>query len=255
MLNIPPAPQGYVYDEANILSPETEAQLSVQLSALDQETSTQMVVATVSSLQEYPIEDFSIELARAWGIGQEGNDNGLLLLIAPTEREVRIEVGYGLEGVVTDANSFWIIDNVITPAYAQGNFDQGTLDAVAKLEQLARGETFEMPAPVPEFSEDLVLIILIFGWIFLSFLSSSKSWWLGGVVGAIIGVIFWGFVGLLIAGFAGLFIDFLASTFLFGKIKPPRGGGFWGGHGGSSGGGFGGFGGGGFGGGGSSGRW
>ena len=180
-----------------------------------------------------------------------------MLVIAPTEREVRIEVGYGLEGVVTDAQSSQIINDVMVPLFHIGNYDQGTLDGISYLDKLARGEIFAVKESTnfntDFFSVGLIYILPLF-WIVLSWMSNSKSWWLGGVFGAILGLlIFQTIVGLFSLAFIGLFSDYLLSTKFYGIIKPPRGGS--GGHfGGGSSGGFGGFGGGGFGGGGASGR-
>lgn len=261
---LPSAPNGYVLDEAGVLSAETEAALQTQLTQLQADTTTQIAVATLSTLQDYPIEQYSIELAREWGIGQEGNDNGALLLIVKKDEaagingEVRIEVGYGLEGVLTDIQSDLIIENVMIPYLAQGDYDTAVLEGVKSMDSVARGEEFTATTPKAN-TEDiifaLVFFVLSFGWVLLSFLSSSKSWWIGGVFGGLIGVIFMGVAGLIGGGIIGLIIDYIASTYLFGKIKPPRGGGGrFGGFGGGSSGGFGGFGGGGFGGGGASGR-
>ncbi len=255
---LPAAPDSYILDEASVLSPETEAALQTQLAQLETDTSSQIAIATVLTLQDYPIEQFSIELAREWGIGQEGNDNGLLLLIvkkdleAGIDGEVRIEVGYGLEGVVTDAQSNAIIDNVMIPYLAQGDYDNAVLQGVLYLDALTRGEDFTSPQPKVEWN-DLIFPILFFGFSFLGYLANSKAWWLGGVFGGIIGLIFAGLIGLGIGVFAGLFVDYFASKYLFGKIGGGGSGRFGGGFGGS-GGGFGGFGGGGFGGGGGSGR-
>ena len=87
---------GRVVDGANLLSPADEAELTGKLAALEQASSRQLVVATVPDLQGYPIEDYGYQLGRHWGIGQKGANNGTILLVAPTERRVRIEVGYGL---------------------------------------------------------------------------------------------------------------------------------------------------------------
>lgn len=256
-LVLPTAPTGYILDEAAVLSPETESALELQLSKLEQETSTEIAILTIDSLQGYAIEEYSIEVARAWGVGQKQNDNGILLVIAPTEREVRIEVGYGLEGVVTDAQSSLIINKVIVPLLQAGDYDAATLAAISHLEQLARGETFTIEESQNYnsdfFSVGLIYAIPIF-WFCLSYLCNTKSWWLGGVAGAALGfIIFQTILGLAVLALFGLTLDFFLSTKFFGMIKPPRGGsgGFMGG---GSGGGFGGFGGGGFGGGGASGR-
>ena len=258
---VPPSPPTtYILDQAAVLSPETETALEEQLSTLEQETSTEIAILTTDSLQGYAIEEYAIEVARVWGVGQEGNDNGILLVIAPVEREIRIEVGYGLEGVVTDAQSSQIINKVMVPLLQTGDYDQGTIEGISYLDKLARGETFTVKEN-QDFNTDFFSVGLIYAiqiiWFFLSYMSNTKSWWMGGVAGAVIGfLIFQTIVGVLIIAVGGLLFDFLLSTKLFGMIKPPRGGsgGFMGGSGFGGSGGFGGFGGGGFGGGGGSGR-
>src|ERR1700744_2367745 len=101
---------GRVVDDAHVLSPEVQAQLTQKLTDLEQRTSRQLVVVTLPSLQGYEIEDYGYQLGRAWGIGQKKLNNGALFIIAPKEHRVRIEVGYGLEGVLTDALSSVILN-------------------------------------------------------------------------------------------------------------------------------------------------
>lgn len=257
-IDVPSPPNGYVLDQANILSPETEAQLESELAQLETDTSTEIAVLTIDSLQDYPIEDFSIEVGRAWGIGQKGNDNGILVTIAPTEREIRIEVGYGLEGAITDLQSGEIISEIMTPAFHIGDYDTGISNGILALDKLARGETFEIKKSFntgTDFIWTILIYILPFLWIALSWMSNSKSWWLGGIFGAIMGFILTGtLLGLGLAAALGLGLDYLLSTKFYGKIKVPRRTGVGGRWGGGSGGFGGGFGGGGFGGGGASGH-
>ena len=257
---IPEAPNGYVLDEANVLSEETEATLQTQLALLESENSSQMVVVTILTLNDYPKEMYALELGRSWGVGQEEFNNGLVFLVVVDDQETRIEVGYGLEGAITDAQSSSIINQVAIPYFKEGNYDQGVLESIQILDKLARGETFDFESvPAEDYSWflDNFPFFIIGLWLLLSWLSSTKHWWAGGIFGAVLGLlIVGGLLGFLIGTLGGLLLDFILSTFLFGVIKPPRGGGFFGGgHGGSSGGGFGGFGGGSFGGGGASGRW
>ena len=113
-----PALSGRVVDEANILDQATRAALTQKLADLEAKTSDQLVVVTLRSLQGTSIEDFGVELGRRWRIGQQGKNNGVLLIVAPSDRKVRIEVGYGLEGTLTDAVSKLIIENAITRAFA-----------------------------------------------------------------------------------------------------------------------------------------
>lgn len=121
-----PAPNGtHVVDQANILSPETEAKLNDELTALEDRTQHQVVVATVSSLQGLEIEDYGYQLGRTWGVGREKEDDGVVLLVAPNERKVRVEVGYGLEPVLTDALSSVIVNQAILPRFKAGDFDGG----------------------------------------------------------------------------------------------------------------------------------
>ena len=100
-----PARTGRVTDAAHIIPADTAAQLDAKLAALETSTGTQLVVATVPDLQGLEIEEYGYQLGRAWGIGQKGKNNGALLLVAPNERRVRNEAGYGLEGTLTDAMS------------------------------------------------------------------------------------------------------------------------------------------------------
>ena len=122
-----PALTGRVVDQANILPAETEAQLTAELAALETQSNRQLVVATVSSLEGYVISDYGDRLGREWWIGQEGEDNGAILLVAPNERRVRIEVGYGLEGYLTDALSSLIIQNAILPRFREGDMPGGVV--------------------------------------------------------------------------------------------------------------------------------
>jgi uncharacterized protein len=122
---------GRVNDRAGLLSERDEAELENALARFEAETTNQIVVATLASLQGLAIEDYGYQLGRHWGIGQEGKDNGALLIVAPDEREVRIEVGYGLEGDLTDARSRTIIETGILPHFRQGDFAAGVKAGVA----------------------------------------------------------------------------------------------------------------------------
>src|ERR1700743_3198565 len=112
-----PALTGRVVDDANILSATTRSDLDGKLAALEAKTSRQLVVVTIPSLQGYEISDFGYQLGRAWGIGQAKLNNGVLFIIAPTEHKVRIEVGYGLEPILTDAFSEVVIQTQVAPKF------------------------------------------------------------------------------------------------------------------------------------------
>ncbi|HVD97875.1 MAG TPA: TPM domain-containing protein [Cytophagaceae bacterium] len=133
--NIPAKPDSprMVNDLAGVLNPGDADYIEAKLRAYNDSTSTQIVVVTVSSLNGYDIESFSYKLAASWGIGQKGKNNGLLILIAPNERKMRIEVGYGLEAVVPDAKAKWIEDNIMKPAFKQGNYAAGIDSAVDQI--------------------------------------------------------------------------------------------------------------------------
>ena len=115
-------------DDAHILSPASVQSLDQTLAAFEQESTDQVVVATIPSLEGTPIEDYGYQLGRHWGIGQKGKDNGVILLVAPAERKVRIEVGYGLEGTLTDAISDKIIQSIILPSFRQGQMETGVVN-------------------------------------------------------------------------------------------------------------------------------
>src|SRR6187549_3310023 len=115
-----PALTGRVVDDAGILSSGTRADLTQKLAALESKTSRQLVVVTLPSLQGYEISDYGYQLLRAWGIGQAKLNNGLLLIVAPKERKTRIEVGYGLEPIVTDAFSSVVIQSQVLPRFRNG---------------------------------------------------------------------------------------------------------------------------------------
>ena len=120
-----PALTGRVVDAANILSAQTEQTLTGELAAFEAATKRQVVVVTVPDLQGYAIDDYGTRLGRAWGIGQRGKNTGALLIVAPKERSVRIEVGYGLEGELTDAQASQIIQQSILPRFRQNDFNGG----------------------------------------------------------------------------------------------------------------------------------
>ena len=133
-----PALTGRVVDDANVLSAATKADLNTKLAALEQKTSRQLVVVTIPSLGGYEISDYSYQLGRAWGIGQKSLNNGILFIVAPTEHKTRIEVGYGLEPIVTDALSSVIIQSRVLPSFRMGDFNAGVVAGTdALIEQLS----------------------------------------------------------------------------------------------------------------------
>jgi uncharacterized protein len=122
-----PALTGRVVDAANIMPDAEEAALDAKLKALEDTTDRQLVVATIPSLEGYPIDDYGYRLGRAWGIGQEATNNGALLIVAPNDRKVRVEVGYGLEPILTDAWSSVVINTQIVPQFKANNYPAGII--------------------------------------------------------------------------------------------------------------------------------
>lgn len=140
---------GRVVDNADLLSPEAEAALTTKLEALEAQSQRQLVVATIPDLQGYDISDYGYQLGRAWGLGDAQRNDGALLLVAPNDRKVRIEVGYGLEGDLTDALSALIIQNQILPRFRDGDFPGGIeagTDAIIAQLQLPPEEAAKIAA-------------------------------------------------------------------------------------------------------------
>lgn len=135
-----PALTGRIVDNANLLTPEDEADLIATLASLEGTSSDQLAIVTLPSLQGFSIEDFGYKLGRHWGIGQAGKDNGVLLIVAPNERKVRIEVGKRLEPIMTDAMSRIIIENAILPGFRRGDFAGGIRAGVRDIKDVLLGD-------------------------------------------------------------------------------------------------------------------
>jgi uncharacterized protein len=170
-----PALSGRVVDAANILKPEERAALEAKLKAYEDKTSDQVVVATVTSLDGTSVEDYANRLFRHWQLGQKKNNNGALLLVAPSERKLRIEVGYGLEGALTDALSKVIITTAIAPQFQKGNFAGGIDAGVDAMLSILTGdaEEWQRRAEVREdsgsgFDSVIAFVILLIIFFFIS---------------------------------------------------------------------------------------
>ncbi|HEX8261655.1 MAG TPA: TPM domain-containing protein [Allosphingosinicella sp.] len=135
-----PALTGPVVDRADLLSPDEEARLARKAEALRREIGPQYVIVTVASLGGRPIEDYSLDLARRWGLGHKDRDDGLMLLVAPAERKVRIEVGVGLERRVTNGYAAQVIEERALPSFKAGRFPQGIEEASDALIARLRAE-------------------------------------------------------------------------------------------------------------------
>ncbi len=168
-----PALTGRVVDGAGVISVPARQRIEQKLAAYEQKTSDQIVVATVPSLQDLPIEDFANRLFRFWKLGQAKTNNGVLLLIAPSERKLRIEVGYGLEGSLTDALSRIIISGAIAPKFKTGDYaggiDAGVDAIIATLsgDDEWRKRAAERPQPGADSIDPVAVILLIVLFIFI----------------------------------------------------------------------------------------
>ncbi len=215
-----PALAGRVVDDAGVLSASTKSGLTQMLADFERSSGgTQVVVVTLKSLQGLPIEDFGYQLGRHWGIGQKDKNTGALLIVAPSEHKVRIEVGYGLEGTLTDAASRGIIDRDIIPAFKRGDLNGGVLAGTTAIIRALGGDAGAVAAqpaaqgwqtvPIAPLAINLIFIIFFL----MLFVRHRRG--------------FWGYPGPYVGGFGG---------FGGGGFSGGGGGGFSGG-GGSFGGG------------------
>ena len=202
---------GRVVDNAGLLSPDAEQRLTTELADLEAKTGRQMVVATLPDLQGYEIEDYGYQLGRAWGIGDKTRNDGVLLLVAPNAKKVRIEVGYGLEGILTDALSSLIIQDKILPAFRSGKMEEGVVSgAEAVIGQLslpddqAKAIAAATPAPEPESESSLpgviIFMVVIIFWVLSSILRAGRR---GRGRGRGGGSGFWWILPLLLSGGGG----------------------------------------------------
>lgn len=265
-----PQLRGRVNDYAGMLAPATVQQLENSLNLFEAAQSTQIVILTVTSLAGDSLEDFSLRAAEAWQIGQKGKDNGALLVISKNDRKMRIEVGYGLEGSLTDLTAGRIIRDVITPQFRNGNFDQGVINGATAMMAAVKGEfTADQPrtssGSIANNDPGGLIVPLLIGLFFVGRLFGKHRMLTattGAVAAPLFGIFALGFQWLIILalipiGFiAGLVLAAIANAAGSGRSGGPwvMGGGGFGGSSGGFGGGFSG-GGGGFGGGGASGGW
>ncbi len=178
-----PTLTGRVVDEAGLLEQADRAALTETLAALEAQTTDQVIVVTLKSLQGRTIEDYGFQLGRHWQIGQKDKNNGALLIVAPAEHAVRIEVGYGLEGDLTDAVSKFIIENAILPHFKAGDFPDGIKRGVDDIVEVLTGDAgglkraaqkkaaADRTADAPAWP----MIILILGGIFLIIYCATRG--------------------------------------------------------------------------------
>jgi uncharacterized protein len=135
-----PALSGRVVDQAGVLAAASRQRIEDELAGYESRTSTQIVVVTLGDLQGYPIEDWGLALLRGWQIGQKGKNNGIVLIVAPNDRQTRIETGYGAEGPLPDATASAIIRQAMLPRFRQGDYAAGISDGVSAIEAALAGE-------------------------------------------------------------------------------------------------------------------
>lgn len=156
-----PALTGRVVDNAHLIDAASARQLEQMLTAHEQSTGEQVVVVTLPDLQGLPIEDYGYQLGRHWGIGQKGKDNGALLIVVPSERRLRIEVGYGLEDRLTDAQASLIINSVITPSFRREAYSDGIVAGVSAMLQVLGGEPLQEIAEPSESPRSAMFTLLV----------------------------------------------------------------------------------------------
>lgn len=270
----PGMPIGYVSDFVGVLNSEQREIIEKKLQNFKQETGDEISVVIIKSLRSDTIENYAVSLFKEWGIGKKSYDNGVLLLIALDDYKMRIEVGYGLEGRLTDIQSSEVIKSILRPNFQAGNFFKGIDLATDRVISEIREENINVVGIHSGLDLETILNFAFFVFIFFIWLSAvlarSSSWWAGGVVGGLFALLISMWFGFIVASLLafvvliplGLLFDFFVSLAyekgkLSGHIPWWAGGGHSGGIFGDhdSFGGFGGFGGGISGGGGSSGDW
>jgi uncharacterized protein len=196
-LEVPPRPEGRVTDRTGTLNRQEIAALENKLEAFERETTNQIAVLIIPSLEEDSLEDFSIRLAEKWKIGQRGKNNGIILLIVKQERKLRIEVGYGLEGALPDALAGSIIRDEIAPRFKEGQF-YGGIDAGLKAIMAATKGEYRPTKRNPQRSQGLplwvpLLIMLVFGFFMVMSARGRKRYYhSGGSGGWTTGGGYWG---------------------------------------------------------------
>lgn len=245
-----PSLNGRVVDGAHLLTDASKEALTQKLASLERQTGDQIVVATILTLSGYDIETYANKLFRHWALGQSQMNNGVLLLVAPQEKEVRIEVGYGLEGVITDAIASVIINTIILPNFREGKLENGIIEGVNAVEDILTGDKADFDARLKAYKQ-------------LEEKQAEEQKKQELISNFVVGVLFlFIFVLPILASIFGTKVGprqyrWLGIVFVLWFLGSGRGGGFGGGFGGGMGGGSGGFSGGGgsSGGGGASGRW
>jgi uncharacterized protein len=225
---------GRITDNAQLLSPEVNRSLSDSLQAHEKRTGNQIAVLTIATLDGESIEDYAVRVFESWKLGQKGRDNGVLIVVAPNDRRMRIEVGYGLEGTLTDAMAGRIVQNVMTPKFKNGDFDGGIADGARAVIELLEGgklqesgvttgsteksNFFEMEGPELSIQERILLGAFIFGIIGLftaiGILTPGVGWFLYLFL-----IPFWAVFPIVVLGSGAAFYCFIAYVIGFPVTK------------------------------------
>ena len=202
---IPAKPSTYVNDYAGMLSPDQVATLETKLENYEKQTTNEIAVVTIPSLDGDVIENVAQDIFTKWGIGKKDKDNGVLLLISFADRKTRIQTGYGVEGDLTDIATSYIQSDIVTPAFRAGDYYVGVDGAVDKIIEALSGtgivpQDYSASSGNNFFNSSNWQFVLIFGffcfqWI-VSLLARSKSWWGGGIVGGVFSLLVWFFLAL-----------------------------------------------------------
>lgn len=199
-----PKPQGYVNDFTYLLTTEENNYLEYQLTILEEDTTAEVVVITIDSLEGHSIEDYAVGLFEAWGIGKKDKDNGILLLLAIQEQLVKIEVGYGLEEIITDGRA----GNILDLSFNEVDYATGIINSVDYIEQYLRDGTLPIEPEGKSFSDRIHLstpILIITGIIAFAVTSvlSRRNIIAGGLLGIIAGI----FIGLSYGGWLAIVLS------------------------------------------------
>ena len=222
---------GRVTDNAQILTAQTRSLLTESLKAHENRTGNQIAILTVPSLNNENIEDYAVEVFNEWKLGQKGKDNGLLILIAPNDRRMRIEVGYGLEGTLTDGTAGQIIHTIMTPKFKNGDYNGGITDGVKAVMAVLEGNelssaytgtektnSFNIEEPVMSIKQRILMGAFIFGIIgiftVIGIVTPGIGWFLYVFL-----IPFYAMFPVLVLGIKGAFVCFILYLFGFPLVK------------------------------------
>ena len=232
----------YVVDEAKILSTSDYQALTAKLKAFNEETSNEIAILIVNTTEPETIEDYSIHVTDQWKLGKKNKDNGILFTIAIQDRKMRIEVGRGLEGVLTDLLSTKILNSYARPQFKLNNYVQGINDTTDAIMSIAKNEFDSSELEKGDIEngknqwQGVAYVMIFFLTFLLRIMAMSKSWWAGGIYGLIIAIvisyiyaftIYTSILAGIIAIIFGLLLDYGVSKYGRTKDGKPAHG-FWG---------------------------